>query len=659
MKRHLLILLILLATATAMAQKHVSDLVVSPAFGGGTIKWYTASTGGTQYTTPTTTALVDGTTYYASQTVNGVESTTRLAVTATVNSRPIPTFTVQPGATANINTDVTYTTQNGMSGYVWTFPGTLTTDYTISLGGTSTDHTVTLKYVTNGSKTVSINYTANGCTAASATLSTPTTISMLPPGNAMAFDGSNDFVDVGNGASVQLTQGTLEAWIKTSGSGTNSNIITKQWAYGLFLNNNVLKIYEWGGAGFITTGINLADSRWHHVAFSFNSGVTNGSFVYVDGELKLTTTYTVNNQGVSLGIGALTAGGELFTGTMDEVRVWNTMRSLAEIQSTLYTEMAGTENGLLLNYNFNQGVAGGNNTGITTLFDKTSNTNNGTLRNFSNTGSTSNFVESYAMAVPVPAAATSITSTGFTANWAAPVTGTVSSYKLDVSTSSTFSSFVTGYNGLDCGTSLSQAVSGLTAGTTYYYRVRADKTSLTGSGGYYRTPVTVTTTMVFAIGDTYQGGKVAYLFVSGDPGYVSGETHGLIAASSDNASTTWGRCGTATTATGIVLGTGNQNTLNIQSTDNTAGIAARLCTALRDGGYSDWYLPSKDELYKLYLNRVAIGNFDLIINGYYWSSTQSVDVNNWNAERCQFKNNGVFDGPYKESVLRSRAVRSF
>jgi hypothetical protein len=498
MKRHLLILLILLVAGTAMAQSHVSDLVVTPA-SGGTIKWYNASTGGTQYTDPANTLLVNGTTYYASQTVNGVESTSRLAVTATVNSRPTPTFTVQPGATANTGADVTYTTQNGMSGYVWTFPGTLTTDYTITSGGTSTDHTVTLKYVTNGSKTVTINYTANGCNAASATSSTPTTVSMIPPGNAMAFDGSNDFVDVGNGASVKLTQGTLEAWIKTSGSGTNSNIITKQWAYGLFLYNNVLAIYEWGGAGFISTGINLADSRWHHVAFSFNSGVTNGSFVYVDGELKLTTKYTVDNQNVSLGIGALTSGGELFTGTIDEVRVWNTLRSQAEIQSTLYTEMAGTESGLLLNYNFNQGVAGGNNTGITTLFDKTSNANNGTLRNFSNTGSTSNFVESYAMAVPVPAAATSLTSTGFTANWAAPVTGTVSSYKLDVSTSSTFGSFVTGYNGLDCGTSLSQAVSGLTAGTTYYYRVRADKTSLTGSGGYYRTPVTVTTIANFSV----------------------------------------------------------------------------------------------------------------------------------------------------------------
>jgi len=102
-------------------------------------------------------------------------------------------------------------------------------------------------------------------------------------------------------------------------------------------------------------------------------------------------------------------------------------------------------------------------------------------------------VESYALVVPVPAAATSITGTGFTANWAAPATGTVSSYKLDVSTSFTFGSFVTGYQGLDCGTNLSQAVSGLTAGNTYYYRVAADKTSVTGSGGYYRTPTTVTT----------------------------------------------------------------------------------------------------------------------------------------------------------------------
>jgi len=80
MKRYILIIMILLGAATAMAQSHVSDLVVSPAFSGGTIKWYTA--GGTLIGSPSTTALVDGATYLASQTVNGVESSTRFAVTA-------------------------------------------------------------------------------------------------------------------------------------------------------------------------------------------------------------------------------------------------------------------------------------------------------------------------------------------------------------------------------------------------------------------------------------------------------------------------------------------------------------------------------------------------------------------------------------------------
>ena len=86
MKRQLLIIMILLAAATAMAQKHVSDLVVTPAFSGGTIKWYTASSGANEITSPSTTALADGTTYYASQTVNGVESTARKAVTVTLST---------------------------------------------------------------------------------------------------------------------------------------------------------------------------------------------------------------------------------------------------------------------------------------------------------------------------------------------------------------------------------------------------------------------------------------------------------------------------------------------------------------------------------------------------------------------------------------------
>ena len=74
-------------------------------------------------------------------------------------------------------------------------------------------------------------------------------------------------------------------------------------------------------------------------------------------------------------------------------------------------------------------------------------------------------------AAPVAAAATSVISTGFSANWA--VSSGATGYYLDVSTSSTFASFVTGYNNKSAGNVVTSAVTGLTANTTYYYRIRA------------------------------------------------------------------------------------------------------------------------------------------------------------------------------------------
>lgn len=222
---------------------------------------------------------------------------------------------------------------------------------------------------------------------------------MTAPGNALAFDGVNDVVNAGNDAKVQLTQGTVEAWIKTPNAGDSwRGIVVKHRAFGLFLCNNELIAYSWVTNSNIPTGVYLNDNKWHHVALSFQSGVTDGTSIYVDGLKKLTFSFSVSYQGVSLGIGNGSTNENIqhFNGMMDEVRIWNVPRTESEINAAMSNELTGTENGLVVYYNFNQGTAAGDNSSISTATDKTSNELNGTLSNFAKTGTMSNFVTSTA-----------------------------------------------------------------------------------------------------------------------------------------------------------------------------------------------------------------------------------------------------------------------
>ena len=220
------------------------------------------------------------------------------------------------------------------------------------------------------------------------------TLSTVEASNGLNFDGVNDRVISTNDVKFQISVGTIEGWIKTGNAGSNyRGAFGKTFAYFLFLYNNELIIYDWGALVNRSTGITLNDNTWHHIAMSFNSGVTNGTLIYIDGILKSTTTMTIKSQEHPFTIGSsVDPYVQFYNGSIDDVRVWNVIRTQTEILDNMNAELLGSETGLVAYYPLNQGIAAGDNTTIAAVTNKSANALNGTLTNFTKTGETSNFV---------------------------------------------------------------------------------------------------------------------------------------------------------------------------------------------------------------------------------------------------------------------------
>jgi hypothetical protein len=163
------------------------------------------------------------------------------------------------------------------------------------------------------------------------------------------------------------------------------------------------------------------------------------------------------------------------------------------------------------------------------------------------------------------------------------------------------------------------------------------------------------------IGDTGPAGGIVFY----DKGSYSDGWRFLEAAVTDASAPvtgnyiTWGGYGTLTGANGTAIGTGSVNTQTIVSkygaSDPYSGLqyAAKVCTDYTSNGFSDWFLPSIDELEQLFNNRTRVGNF---ISEDYWSSSE------YNSSRTYFFdfNSGfsVYNGS-KDIPSRVRPIRSF
>lgn len=124
-----------------------------------------------------------------------------------------------------------------------------------------------------------------------------------------------------------------------------------------------------------------------------------------------------------------------------------------------------------------------------------------------------------------------------------------------------------------------------------------------------------------AIGQKHQGGVIFYLDASGQ--------HGLVASETNQSNTIRWYNGTyvVTGSTDNAVGKGYETTTLIIDRQGAGSYAASRCEELTLNGYSDWFLPSKNELNLLYQQRNQIGDFT---EGYYWCSAEYDSLHAWN-----------------------------
>ena len=199
------------------------------------------------------------------------------------------------------------------------------------------------------------------------------------PNNALRFNGSNNIlVSTAPTVPVGNSNYTIEAWVKPNTiSGANGIVGWGNWGTvnqvnAFRFNGATSMVNYWWGNDLTVSVPNVLDGNWHHVAATYN-GTTRS--IYFDGVLRGSDNPAGHNVPAANNmVIAETAPmfNEYFDGSLDEMRIWNVARTLAQIQASMNSTVPANSAGLAAYYKMDEGTG-------TTTADYTGNNNNGSF----------------------------------------------------------------------------------------------------------------------------------------------------------------------------------------------------------------------------------------------------------------------------------------
>ncbi len=222
--------------------------------------------------------------------------------------------------------------------------------------------------------------------------------------NGLSFDGSDDYVACTLPAvfnDLANNDFTFETWVKIQSNGPGRIFYAQKdgsnFATLLLSGSNLLFYVKVSNITYTSSIIIPPLGQWTHIAATWDASVQL-PLIYVNGVLQTGSSGGASSFGTNntMTLGSRTDGAQLFSGEMDEVRIWNSARKECEIRSMMNSVPAGNETDLIHHYSFNRGTAAGNNPSFTFLPDLAG-SNPGTLMNFALNGTSSNWVSSGAV----------------------------------------------------------------------------------------------------------------------------------------------------------------------------------------------------------------------------------------------------------------------